>query len=90
MAIWNYGLWLLKKRNTEKQDNLEMKIKFAILMTVAASFHYLAEAATVKPNETLSLKDGKQPLVVSSSKPNIVFLIADDERWDMMGCSGNK
>jgi len=27
---------------------------------------------------------------VPDKRPNIVFLIADDERWDMMSCSGNK
>ena len=26
----------------------------------------------------------------NGKRPNIVFLIADDERWDMMSCSGNK
>ena len=56
---------------------------------VILSLHGFAEAASVKSSSS-SLENGKQPLVVSSSKPNIVFLIADDERWDMLSCSGNK
>ena len=27
--------------------------------------------------------------VSSADRPNIVFLLADDMRWDMMGCAGN-
>jgi arylsulfatase A-like enzyme len=26
----------------------------------------------------------------SADRPNVVFLLADDMRWDMMGCAGNK
>lgn len=26
---------------------------------------------------------------IGASRPNIVFLLTDDQRWDMMGCAGN-
>lgn len=26
----------------------------------------------------------------SSARPNILFILTDDQRWDMMGCAGNK
>ena len=51
-----------------------MKTKLTLLMAIL-SLQGFARAATARPH-------GKQP--------NIVFVIADDERWDMMGCSGNK
>ena len=39
---------------------------------------------------------GKGPLFANKStkvhlddRPNIIFLLADDQRWDTMGCYGN-
>jgi len=36
----------------------------------------------------LSLFAKAQPPVVSASKPNIVFVMTDDQRWDTLGCYG--
>ncbi|RKX44912.1 MAG: hypothetical protein DRP64_05615 [Verrucomicrobia bacterium] len=51
-----------------------MKTKLILLIAVLSS-HGFTETAAVQPR---------------GGPPNIVFLITDDERWDMMGCSGNK
>ena len=32
---------------------------------------------------------GSCPARPSATKPNLVFLLTDDQRWDMLGCAGN-
>src|SRR5262249_21604369 len=44
----------------------------------------LAAIVSLMLTETLSHAD--EP----PCKPNVVFLLTDDQRWDAMGCAGNK
>ena len=54
------------------------------LKTLAVTAFGLSGARACYGSGLFSNKSAK------STKPNIIFLLADDQRWDTMGCYGNK
>lgn len=38
----------------------------------------------------IGLKSIAQPVNITSEKPNIIFILTDDQRWDALGAAGNK
>lgn len=62
--------------------NMKTKTKLVILIASAIACSVLAGFA--------ALDEGVCPVGESGKRPNMVFIIADDERWDMLSCSGNQ
>ena len=38
---------------------------------------------------TTALRPGSNELLAADDRPNIIFVITDDQRWDQLGCTGH-
>ncbi len=68
------------KTGTDQMEPLNRRYFMSLAAgTAAAAFCHLT-----------GCRDGPRPSARRDKRPNIIFLLTDDQRWDTMGCMGNK